>query len=543
MNDKPRRTVRDIQPAPNAPTTLRQTGHPAWKTLLAGMSATVLLVSGLGYFSVGKLGNQVASAGNLTLGGGAGIKNNPDGATDILLVGSDSRVDAQGNPLSEAELAAMRAGVSEGEHNTDTLMVIRVPNDGSSATAVSIPRDTYIADPDYGNMKINGVFSAHANATRTQLLSEGISDERTLERKSTSAGREGLIRAINTLTGVEVDHYAEVGLLGFVLLTDALGGVDVCLNEAVYDEFSGANFAAGRQTLDGLQALSFVRQRHGLPRGDLDRVVRQQAFMASMVNKVLSAGTLTSPSRLSELSQAAERSLVIDENWDIVSFATQLSNLAAGNVTFSTIPVTSVDGVGDYGESIVTVDISQVHRFMEELLGPEDAAGGRGGAGAGGAGAGGAGADANTPAGTPVTAKNLHILNAGGPTGLAAAVGGYLSTSGHTIAEVANAQPGVYSQAQIVAADADDPEAQALALLLGGLPVTSNAGLDNQTLIVVTATDYQGPTGDPATTIGNSAATELDAASTIGQPGADFGTAPQVSPEIDAGGDGPRCVN
>ncbi|MBZ4341508.1 LCP family protein, partial [Mycobacterium tuberculosis] len=78
----------------------------------------------------------------------------------------------------------------------------------------------------------------------------------------------------------------------------------VCLNEAVDEPLSGARFPAGVQTLNGTQALSFVRQRHDLPRGDLDRIVRQQVFMASLVRNVLSAGTLTNPSRLRELSNA-----------------------------------------------------------------------------------------------------------------------------------------------------------------------------------------------------------------------------------------------
>ena len=161
MSDKYRR-VRDIQPAPSAAAPARQAGPAPLKALLAFLSVLVLLASGLGYAAVGRLGNDMASAGNLLLGGGQGLKGRaPDGATDILLVGSDSRTDAQGNPLSDEELARLRAGVDDGEENTDTLMVIRVPNDGSSATAVSIPRDTYIADEKYGNMKINGVFAAH----------------------------------------------------------------------------------------------------------------------------------------------------------------------------------------------------------------------------------------------------------------------------------------------------------------------------------------------------------------------------------------------
>ncbi|KQB84150.1 LCP family protein [Corynebacterium oculi] len=529
------RPSRNIQAPPRTRVNVAQAGSRPVKTTLAVLSALVLLISALGYFAVGRLGSQLASAGNLQLGGNTAKGSAPDGATDILLVGSDSRTDAQGKPLSREELDALRAGVEDGAYNTDTIMLIRVPNDGTSATAVSIPRDTYIRDDSYGNLKINGVFSSYKTTKEDELRAEGMTDEKRIDKQSTEAGRAGLISAVSDLTGIEVDHYAEVGLLGFVLLTDAVGGVDVCLNEAVNDEFSGANFHAGRQTLDGHQALAFVRQRHGLPRGDLDRVVRQQAFMASMVNKVLSAGALTNPARLGDMSQAVERSVVLDESMDIMSFATQLSNLAGGNVVFNTIPVTSIDGVGDYGESIVTVDPPQVHAFMRTLLGEEEHP-----------------SSGNTPPeeesespAAPEHPATLTVLNAGSISGLAGSVSAHLTSAGYTVAETTNALPGAYSTSQVVAPHAEDPAAQELSRALGDLPIVVNETLDPGTLIVVTAEDYAGPKDDTAehsaaeATSESTAPREEDA---VGQPGADFGAA-EVATEIDAGGSGPRCVN
>lgn len=526
MSDKYRR-VRDIQAAPPAGPSVRQAGPTPVKVVIAALSVLILLVSALGYFSVGRLGNDLASAGNLSLGGGQGMKGRaPDGATDILLVGSDSRTDAQGNPLSEEELRRLRAGVDDGEENTDTIMIIRVPNDGSSATAVSIPRDTYVHDEDFGNLKINGVFANHKVAKREELKDRGLTDENRIESLATDAGRQGLIGAVSELTGVEVDHYAEVGLFGFVLLTDAVGGVDVCLNNDVKEELSGADFRAGVQTLDGAQALAFVRQRHGLPRGDLDRIVRQQAFMASLVNKVLAAGTLTSPAKLSDMGTAVERSVVIDDQWDIMSFATQLANLAGGNVVFNTIPVTSIDGIGDYGESIVTVDVPTVHAWMEELLGEGEAAD----------------EDTDTTGGSPAAplpGVDIHVLNAGGTAGLAGNVGGWLTEEGYEVSEVTNALPGIYGQSQVVVADPSDPRALALAEALGGLPVSASASLGPGTFVVVTHDDWDGPLGDAAAL---PSPTAPSVGETVGTPGSDFGTA-EVAPEIDAGGDGPRCVN
>lgn len=525
VSDKYRR-VRDIQAAPPAGPSARQLGPTPVKVIIAVLSAIVLLISGLGYLSVGRLGNDLASAGNLSLGGGQGMKGRAaDGATDILLVGSDSRTDAQGTPLSREELDRLRAGVDDGEENTDTIMVIRVPNDGSSATAVSIPRDTYVHDDDFGNLKVNGVFANHKVSKREELKARGITDEERIEAEATDAGRQGLIGAVSDLTGVEVDHYAEVGLFGFVLLTDAVGGVDVCLNNDVKDHLSGADFRAGVQTLDGAQALAFVRQRHGLPRGDLDRIVRQQAFMASLVNQVLAAGTLTNPSKLSDMGTAVERSVVLDDQWDIMSFATQLANLAGGNVVFNTIPVTSIDGTGDFGESIVTVDVPTVHAWMDELLGNEDAPA--------------EGTESPEGPAAPLPGVDVHVLNAGATAGLAGNVGGWLTEEGYQVAEVTNALPGIYGQSQVVVADPSDPRALALAEALGGLPVSASASLNSETFFVVTHDDWNGPVGDASLAPSPLAPSAEDA---VGTPGADFGAA-EVAPEIDAGGDGPRCVN
>lgn len=303
------RPVRDIQAAPSRARDISQSGHPAVKGLLATLSVVLLVIAGMGYYSIGRLGNSL-SASELDLGNND--LDGADGAVDILLVGSDSRTDAQGNPLSDEELARLNAGEAEGELNTDTIMVVRVPNDGSRATAVSIPRDTYVHDDTFGNTKINGVYGLHALDKREELTADGMDEGKPMEEQVARAGQQGLINAVADLTGVEVDHYAEVGLLGFVLLTDAVGGVDVCLNAAVDEPLSGARFPAGRSTLNGTQALAFVRQRHDLPRGDLDRIVRQQVFMASLVNKAISAGTLSNPAKLRELSTAVERSVTVD---------------------------------------------------------------------------------------------------------------------------------------------------------------------------------------------------------------------------------------
>ncbi|QCB27862.1 Biofilm regulatory protein A precursor [Corynebacterium endometrii] len=543
----PHRHSRDIQPSPTKAAPTQQKGGKPLKALVSVLSVMVLAFSAVGYLAIGRLGGEMASVGNLALGGGSGFKQDAvDGAMDILLVGSDSRTDAQGNPLSREELDSLNAGEAGGEENTDTIMLIRIPNDGSRATAVSIPRDTYVNEGELGNMKINGVFSTHKDMVVEQMTLENeeavaagndaVHTDKEIEQEGTAAGRAALLDQIHSLTGIEVDHYAEIGLLGFVLLTDAVDGVEVCLNNDVNDPMSGADFKAGRQTISGAKALTFVRQRYGLPRGDLDRIVRQQAYMASLVNKMLDTGTLTNPSTLADVSKAVERSVVIDEGWDVMGFATQMAGLAGGNVTFSTIPVTSIDGVGDFGESIVTVDVDEVHAFMDDLARTEEeTAAAQPSADD---------SEGNSAGITPVAEDiNLQVLNAGSIAGLAAGVSGWLTGTGYNVENTGNAMPGVYWESQIVAADPTDERVVALAEQMGGLPVTANAELEPDTFIVITADDYAGPTDESSQAqASESAAAQPDPTNQVGTPGADFGTA-EVAPEINAGGDGPRCVN
>lgn len=523
------RHARDIQAPPSKSENITQAGPGFLRGALILISAMCLIVSGVGWWTVGRAAGGLSSGGNFSLGA------TKDGATDILLVGSDSRADAQGNPLTPEEIELLRAGDEEAT-NTDTIIVIRVPNDGSSATAISIPRDTYIKTPRLGKTKINGVYGNTKNAMEDSMVAEGKTDRAEIEKKSTEAGRQALINAVADLSGVTVDHYAEVGLLGFVLLTDAIGGVDVCLNADVYDEYSGANFPAGPQTLSGADALSFVRQRHGLPRGDLDRITRQQAFMASFANKLLGAGTLSNPSRLSELGSAVQRSVVLDNNWDVMGFATQMQGLTGGNVKFETIPVTSIDGVGDYGESVVTVDKGQVHRYFNDLLGAKDAPAGEK-------------AKDDTPGDHDPAKTKVSVYNATGIEGLASRVSEELTAKGYTAGDVGNAEFAGVATSQVNANDPDDPAAKAIAKALGDIPIVHDTSLEPGTISVTVAGDYNGPglegggapqpSGEDAS---NQSPTDSGATGeVVGQEGAR--TEGNLSPHINAGGNGVMCVN
>ncbi|WP_194307566.1 LCP family protein [Dietzia sp. DQ11-38-2] len=492
----------------------RPVGSRIARALAALVSVFCLLVTGVGWSLFNGLSSDLSSAGGLDMGDG-GL----DGAVDILLVGTDNRTDAQGNALSQEELATIRTGEDEGE-NTDTILLIRIPEDGSSATAISIPRDVYVETREIGGSKINGVYAGYKQAYLDRASAEAPDGAVTEQdqRDAVQAGRNGLINTIRDLTGVQADHYAEIGLLGFVLLTDAVGGVPVCLNEDVDEPLSGANFRAGVQTVSGSDALSFVRQRHDLPAGDLDRIVRQQAFMSQLVKKTLSAGTLADPTKLGALVDAARRSFVIDENWDFVDFAMKLQDISGGNVRFETIPVTSIDSFTEWGESIVTVDPAQVAEFVGGFASAEDAD------------------EDQTPTDTPgvdPAAVAVSVVNTTAIDGLAARVSGSLSELGYGVGDLLTDPAAAYTS-HVAAGSADDPAAFAVSDALGGLPVQVDPAVPPGTVRVVLAEDYSGPTGDATATESYSPETT------------DYAPLPPSiaqRPTFDAGGSDVPCVN
>src|ERR1700743_2742437 len=444
-------------------------------------------------------------------------KGGDDGAIDILLVGLDSRTDAHGNPLSAEELATLRAGDEEAT-NTDTIILIRIPNNGKSATAISIPRDSYVQAPGLGKTKINGVYGQTREAKRASLVRAGASATEA-EAAGTEAGREALIKTVADLTGVTVDHYAEIGLLGFALITDALGGGDVCLKEPVFEPLSGADSPAGQQRLSGPQALSFVRQRHDLPRGDLDRVVRQQVVMSSLAHQVISSKTLSSPATMHRLQSAIQRSVVLSSGWDIMDFVNQLQKLAAGNIAFATIPVLDESGWSDDGmHSVVRVDPHQVQDWVGGLL--QDQAKGK------------TEELAYAPGKTSASVLNDTDIN-----GLAASVSQVLTAKGFSTGKVGNNDTAHVSRSQVQAANADDVGAKAIAKELGGLPVIASTSVPQGTVRVVLGNDYTGPgsgLGD-----GGSRATLAGSSNS----GSDKSDAPPPSPILTAGSAHPECVN
>ncbi|HEV7650164.1 MAG TPA: LCP family protein [Actinophytocola sp.] len=339
------------------------------RVIVGLVSATALAAMSMVYLRVDELDSSKNTTDAVTVAqGGENAPAPDDGANDILIVGNDSRTDMQGNPLSDELLKELRTEATA-TLNTDTLILLRIPRGGGRGAAISIPRDTSVQVPGLPKEeKINGAFGITKALTEQKLRDAGETDRKKIARKSDDAGRTALIRSVQGLTGVRVDHYTEVSLYGFYLLTEVIDGVDVCLKYATSDPDSGASFAAGPQTVRGGDAVSFVRQRKNLPRGDLDRIVRQQTFLASAMNKLLSSDLLTDNTKLNAIEDAVSKTVVMDGGLHFLQLVNQAQALATGKVRFVTIPVTGVGARNDRGQSIITVDLKAVHEYVAGLV-------------------------------------------------------------------------------------------------------------------------------------------------------------------------------
>ena len=349
--------------------------------LAAALSLTLLV--GTGYaWSVRRELTQVVTSDVLEPAGAtaAGVPDRaqpdrPDQPFTALLVGLDSRTDAEGNPLPPELLAQLRAGTDEGQLHTDTIILLHVPaGPRAGAVAISIPRDSFVALADGGTRhKINSAYGRAAKAAERGLVADGVAGPE-LDRQAREAGRRALVATVEQFTAAPIDHYAEINLAGFVEMTEAVGGVPVCLKQPEREVRSGIDLPAGPQLVRGADALAFVRQRRGLADGDLDRIARQQAFLAGMVNRVLSADTLSDPAAVRHLVDAVTRHVVLDRGWKLDRIIAQFRRASGGDIRFLTIPTgtialqTPVDGVA------VQVDPGQVRAFVRNVIDQADAA-------------------------------------------------------------------------------------------------------------------------------------------------------------------------
>jgi LCP family protein required for cell wall assembly len=334
------------------------------------LSLLIIVASGVAWAEFRNFSASVPR-GDAVPGLAAG-EDDPDGRDqDILLIGNDTRAGA-----TAAELRALHSGHDKSTANADTMMVLHVPHDGGRPTLVSFPRDSWVSIPGYGKGKINAAYPDGYHAAQVQGRSE---------KGAESAGIISTIRTIHALTGLHIDHYMQVNLLGFYRISEAIGGVKVCLNaaqnkttdrDAFGSGYSGIDLPKGVSVIKGEQALAFVRQRHGLPHGDLDRIQRQQYFLKAAFQKVTSAGTLLNPFKMQDLLTAVGGSLLTDPKLDLLSLARQLESLTSGKITFATIPnngsqLIYPDGVET---SIVEVNRAAMPAFLTQLVGLGDSA-------------------------------------------------------------------------------------------------------------------------------------------------------------------------
>ena len=416
-----------VRPGSSAP--LWGAAGKAGYALSCVAAALVLAVSGFSYFVV----RDVSS-----IGGSHAILSGPSiGAQNILLMGLESRTDWNGNILPNDILNALHAGSRQGVENgvggnaTNTLILIHIPAGGKKAVGFSIPRDDWVTFADTLGAqqvgKIDQAYGVSMAAEENQVVAQdpGISQKQ-LAFEGNEAGRAATVATVEALTGVHIDHFAEINLDGFYELAKVLGGVEVCLNNPVpYDPNSGFYAAhAGLQHLDAKMALAFVRQRDGLTNGDLDRTHRQQAFLDSVIHQLRSDGVLSDLTKINALLSVAKQYVITDDGWNLLDFISQMRSLTSGNLTFYTLPIVGYEKIE--GEDANEVDPSYIQQLVQETFYPPQ--------------------HHHSAHPQPTVTVNpalttVDVLNGGDTAGLAAAWSSALADDGYTAGKVGNTTP------------------------------------------------------------------------------------------------------
>ena len=295
--------------------------HTVGKALIV-ITVALALVTGLG---VAYLYRHLS--GNLTaLDVSDQLENRPEKKEvegpkeplNVLVMGSDTR-DGQGNNIDN---------LTGGGQRSDTTILLHVSADRKRAYGISIPRDSLVTRPDCKTKK-GETIPGGTDVMWNEAFSVG--------------GPACTIQQFEQITNVRVDHFVVVDFAGFEDMVDAIGGVEVCIPEDISDPAHGINIQAGTREIAGREALNYVRARYTLGDGsDIGRISRQQAFIASMVNKVKSAGVLTRPDRLIRFLEAATKSLTVDKGLSsiakIADLALQFQDTGLNKIKFITVP-------------------------------------------------------------------------------------------------------------------------------------------------------------------------------------------------------------
>ncbi len=316
----------DASAEPAGPTAPKRRGrvkkkHTVGKVLL-GVSLALALVTGLGVAFLYRHLNGNLSELDVT----AQLENRPDKKEvegpkeplNVLVMGSDTR-DGAGNNIDN---------LTGGGARSDTTILLHVSADRKRAYGVSIPRDSLVTRPDC-KTKGGETIPGGTDVMWNDAFSVG--------------GPACTIQQFEQITGVYIDHFVVVDFAGFEDMVDAIDGVEVCIPEDITDPAHGINIPAGTREVRGREALNYVRARYTLGDGsDIGRISRQQAFIASMVNKVKSANVLARPDRLVRFLEAATKSLTVDKNLSsiakIADLALQFQDTGLDKIQFITVP-------------------------------------------------------------------------------------------------------------------------------------------------------------------------------------------------------------
>ncbi|MEV6317856.1 LCP family protein [Streptomyces sp. NPDC051776] len=246
----------------------------------------------------------------------------PDGeGTNYLIVGSDSR-----DGLSDDDRKSLHTGTAEGRR-TDSMILMHTGAQGT--TMMSLPRDSWVTIPGY----LRPETGKHVPAGKNKL-----------NAAFSIGGPELLVRTVELNTGLKIDHYAEIGFAGFVNIVDSVGGVDVCLDRDIKDKKSGADLKKGCQTLNGRNALAFVRQRHQEAEGDLGRSQNQQKFLAALARKAGQSDTMLSPAKLYATMEAGLDTLIVDKGTgleNLTSMFRAMKGVSSGGGKRLNVPVSN----------------------------------------------------------------------------------------------------------------------------------------------------------------------------------------------------------
>ena len=395
--------------------------------LMCILAVLVLLISGFSYFVV---------RGVSSIGGSHAIVSGPSlGAQNILLMGLESRTYWNGNILPNRILSKLHAGSRQailngtGGNDTNTLILIHIFAGGKKAVGFSIPRDDWVdfagTDGPQQEGKIDQAYGVSMYYKEGQLRQQQPSlSQDQIAFQGNEAGRKAAVATVEKLTGVHIDHFAEVNLYGFYELAKVFNGVEVCLRHKVHDRYSGANFHKGYQHLDPSQALAFVRQRHGLPNGDLDRTHRQQAFIDSVLYQLRTQGFLSDLTKIGDLINVAKQYVITDAGWNLLDFAQEAAGLTGKHLVFRTLPITGYATID--GQDANTVDPAAIKAEVHAAFYPSPGTG----AGHGGQG---------TKSG--LSNAVVDVRNGGNTQGLAAEITRELSGAGYRVGTPGNTSP------------------------------------------------------------------------------------------------------